>query len=158
VACHKAFQDFRFLTVYPEIRTSWAMQDAQLGQFDPRLEVCPRNQRLKALEQPQLDTDLVAREFLRLANEKNLPGRFRLNSRRLQHLGHSEYSTAPPDSQSAPDVYKHGLSKIRLEGAHSLRRFRATRLDLVRLSRPTFVYCESGMEKTAPEDSGRSEP
>jgi len=59
---------------------------------------------------------------------------------------------------SAPDVYKHGLSKIRLEGAHSLRRFRATRLDLVRLSRPTFVYCESGMEKTAPEDSGRSEP
>src|SRR5215471_20854799 len=112
--------NLRFLTVYPEIRTSWAMQDAQLGQFDPRLEVCPRNQRLKALEQPQLDTDLVAREFLRLANETNLPGRFRLNSRRLQHLGHSEYSTAPPDSQSAPDVYKHGLSKIRLEGAHSL--------------------------------------
>ena len=59
---------------------------------------------------------------------------------------------------SAPDVYKHGLSKTRPEGAHSLRRFRATRLDLVRLSRPTFVYCESGMEKTAPEDSGRSEP
>src|SRR5215469_10011373 len=50
VACHKAFQDFRFLTVYPEIRTSWAMQDAQLGEFGPRLEVCPRNQRLKALE------------------------------------------------------------------------------------------------------------
>src|SRR6516162_9766492 len=72
------------------------MQDAQLGQFGPRLEVCPRNQRLKTLEQPQLDTDLVAREFLRLANETNLPGRFRLNSRRLQHLGHSEYSPAPP--------------------------------------------------------------
>jgi hypothetical protein len=25
MACHKAFQDFRFLTVRPEIRTSWAM-------------------------------------------------------------------------------------------------------------------------------------
>src|SRR5215469_7252340 len=52
VACHKTFEDFRFLTIHPEIRTSWPMQDTQLGQFGPRLEVCPRNQRLKTLEQP----------------------------------------------------------------------------------------------------------
>src|SRR5262249_28275651 len=107
--CHKAFQDFRFLTVYPEIRTSWAMQDAQLGQFGARLKVCPRNQRLKALEQPQLDTDLVAREFLRIPNETNLPGRFRLNSRRFQHLGHSQ---DPPARPGQP--YVRGVSGLDL--------------------------------------------
>jgi len=56
---------------------------------------------------------------------------------------------------SAPHAYKYGLAETRIDGAHSLRRFRATRLEEIGAPEPLRKFWLGHAKKDITELYGR---